>query len=158
MLETKPDGIILCNNTLHKALDVFIDDLPNDVFIFHIVNLTKNYILHNRWKNILLLGTKFTMEDSFFKNPLVDAGINILIPNEKERFEIQTIQSKLATGILKEEHIIYFQNLTEKYADCDGIILGCTELPIVYEHIKSVPKLINTIDLQCESAINFLLN
>ncbi len=158
LMEARPDGIILCNNTLHKALDTFVHELPDNLRIFHIIELTKAYILQNHWKKILLLGTKFTMEDSFFKGPLIEAGVNVIIPDEQEREEIQSIQNRLADGFPEKEHIIYFQSLTEKYAYCDGIILGCTELPIVYEHVKSGPELINTIDLQCESALNFLSN
>jgi aspartate racemase len=157
LLELKPDGIILANNTLHKALDLFIEDFPKHIHIFHSIELTKACILQNHWKNILFLGTKFTMEDSFFTKPLQDAGINVQIPNEQEREEIQIIQSSLAKGIVDKQHISYFQTLTDKYEEYDEIVLGCTELPLVYEHVKAQPNVIDTIDLQCESAINFLL-
>ena len=157
ILQLNPDGFMICNNTLHKAFDLIKDEVNIQIPVFHIIELTKDFILENGWKNILLLGTKFTMEDDFFKQPLIDAGISIQTPDLEERNKIQEIQSQLAKGILTEEFEAYFQNLSEKYANFDAFILGCTELPLAFKKVKSRPYLINTIQLQCAKAIEFIL-
>ena len=158
ILKLNPDGVIICNNTLHKAFDMIKNEMQIPVPVFHVIDLTKTYILENNWKRVLLLGTKFTMEDDFFKQPLIDAGIQIEIPDLQERIEIQAIQSELAKGIITKEYEEYFQKLTDKYADFDAFILACTELPLAFEKVNSQPVLINTITLQCEKAVGFIIS
>lgn len=157
ILSLNPGGLMICNNTLHKAFDLIKTDLDISVPVFHIIHLTRDFIIANGWKNVLLLGTKFTMEDNFFKQPLTDAGINIQTPSLEERNQIQTIQSQLAKGVINPEFEDYFQSLTDKYADLDAFILGCTELPLAFKKVKSRPFLINTIQLQCDAAVEFIL-
>ncbi len=152
------DGLILCNNTLHKGFDIIKSELDLKIPFFHIVELTKDHILKNKFQKILLLGTKFTMEDSFFKQPLADAGIVVVTPKEKERDEIQEIQSQLSKGVLKKEFSDYFLTLSHTYSDCDAIILGCTELPLAFASIKTKQSIINTIELQCEKAAEFVMS
>jgi len=158
ILKMDPDGLIICNNTLHKAFDLIKNDMQIPVPVFHIIDLTKTYILENNWKRVLLLGTKFTMEDDFFKQPLINAGIQVEIPDLQERIEIQAIQSELAKGIVITEYEEYFQKLSDKYADFDAFILACTELPLAFEKVNSQPVLINTITLQCEKAVEFIIS
>lgn len=157
ILALRPDGLIICNNTLHKAFNVVRDTMRIRIPVFHIVELTRNYILENGWNRILLLGTRFTMEDSYFRQPITDAGITVEIPSEEDRIEIQRIQTRLAKGEMQDEFTAFFQSLTIRYADYDAFILGCTELPLVFREHHTGPALINTIDLQCRSALKFML-
>lgn len=158
ILKLNPDGLIICNNTLHKAFDLIKNEMKIQIPVFHIIDLTKAYILKQNWNRVLLLGTKFTMEDDFFKQPLIDANIQVEIPTLEERNEIQTIQTQLARGIMKPEFEDYFQNLSDKYIDFDAFILGCTELPLAFQNVKSKPFLINTITLQCRKAVEFIIS
>ena len=158
ILKLNPDGLIICNNTLHKAFDLIKNEIEISIPVFHIVDLTKTYILEHNWKRVLLLATKFTMEDGFFKQPLIDSGIQIAIPDLQERNEIQEIQTELAKGIIIKEYEDYFQKLTDKYADFDAFILGCTELPLAFQNVNSKPALINTIKLQCQKAMEFIIS
>jgi aspartate racemase len=158
ILRLNPDGLMICNNTLHKAFDLIKNDMHIAVPVFHIIDLTKKYILEQNWNRVLLLGTKFTMEDDFFKKPLIDAGIQIEIPDPQERTEIQEIQTHLAKGILNSSFETYFQNLSDKYADFDAFILACTELPLAFKKVNSKPVIINTITLQCRKAVAFILS
>lgn len=156
LISLNPDGIIICNNTLHKAYDLIKHDLDLKIPLFHILELTLEYIESNKLHKVLLLGTKFTMQDKFFKEYLRNNGINVVVPNDTEMDEIQNIQTALAKGKNDESFIHYFKDLSKKYDYCDGIILGCTELPIVFNSIKTKAKKINTIELQCEKAIDFI--
>lgn len=158
MLKLNPDGLMICNNTLHKAFDMIKGEIQIDIPVFHVIDLTKNYILENGWKRVLLLATKFTMEDDFFKQPLMDAGIEVEIPNATERIDIQEIQSQLSKGILTPEFEDYFQKLSDKYDDFDAVILACTELPLAFQKVNSKPVVINTITLQCQKAVEFIIS
>jgi len=158
ILALNPAGLIICNNTLHKAFDLIKNEIQIAVPVFHVVELTKTYILEQNWKRVLLLATKFTMEDDFFKQPLIDSGVQIEIPDLQERNEIQAIQTELAKGIVTKEYEDYFQKLTDKYADFDAFILGCTELPLAFQNVNAKPALINTIKLQCQKAMEFIIS
>jgi aspartate racemase len=158
ILQLNPDGLIICNNTLHKAFDQIRDEMYIQIPVFHIIELTKTYILEQGWSRVLLLGTKFTMEDDFFKKPLEDAGIQVEIPDLTERIKIQEIQSQLAQGITHADFEKYFQELTDKYADYDAFVLACTELPLAFQQVRSRPFLINTITLQCQKAMEYIIS
>jgi aspartate racemase len=158
ILSLDPDGLIICNNTLHKAYDLIRDEMQISIPVFHIIELTKSYILEKRWSRILLLGTRFTMEDDYFKKPLIEAGIQVEIPELAERIEIQARQTELAKGNYQEEFSEYFQKLSDKYADYDAFILGCTELPLPFQKVSATPVLINTIELQCKKAVEFIIS
>lgn len=157
ILRLHPEGLIICNNTLHKAFDLIRNELQISIPVFHIIDLTKEFILENNWKHVLLLGTRFTMEDGFFKQPLIEAGIEVEVPDLTERIEIQRIQTELAKGIITSEFVEYFQKLAGKYAGFDAFILACTELPLAFKLVSSKPVLINTITLQCRKAVEFIV-
>jgi len=158
ILKLNPDGLIICNNTLHKAFDLIKNEMQIPVPVFHVIELTREFILKNDWKRVLLLGTKFTMEDDFFKKPLTEAGIQVTVPDTRERTEIQEIQTELAKGTIKDEFIIYFQKLADKYNYLDAFVLACTELPLAFRSVNAKPVLVNTIEVQCEKAVEFILS
>ncbi len=158
LLSLNPDGLIICNNTLHKAFDEIKDELEIKIPVFHIVELTAEYLKKAQIEKVLLLGTKFTMEDGFFKDYLKNKEIDVVVPDEKERNEIQTIQTALSQGKFSTEYEEYFQVLTDKYQDCGGIILGCTELPLAFTKVKTNAQIVDTIDIQCKEAVEFLLS
>ena len=151
----KPSCIIIANNTLHKAYDLIKDTLETDIPVLHIIELTKQYIKRMGYNDVLLLGTKFTMEDSYFKQPLVESGINIVTPNENEQLKIQEIQTQVSNGAFQDHHMDYFKNvINKKYSHLDAFILGCTEIPLIYKEIDTPTNLVNTLALQCEEAMS----
>lgn len=154
LMSFKPSCVIIANNTLHKAYDLIKDTLETDISVLHIIDLAKQYILKMGFKDVLLLGTKFTMEDSFFKQPLMESGINIVVPNENERIKIQEIQAQVSSGSFQDYHTDYFKDvINKKYSYLDGFILGCTEIPLIYRGIDTEINLIDTLNLQCEEAM-----
>lgn len=155
LLDSNPSCVMIANNTLHKAFDLIKHELEINIPVFHIIELTKEYIINNNYKNVLLLGTKYTMESDFFKEPLIQADINVVIPDEEERTEIQKIQIQLSSGKpVTPESIAYFEKLNEKYSHLDAFILGCTEIPLLYKQMDSPVNLIDTLQIQCEKAMS----
>lgn len=154
LLMLQPDCFLIANNTLHKAYDQIKHEFLTNIPISHSIELTKKHILDNEMKKVLLLGTPFTMEDDYFKSPLQQAGIEVIIPNEEEISKIGDFQATLATGTVTDEMKTFFTKLIEDYSSADGVILGCTELPLVFNSLDINLPIIDTMVLQCEDAFS----
>lgn len=154
LLKLQPDCYLIANNTLHKAYDEIKHELLTNIPLSHSIELTKKHILDNEMKKVLLLGTPFTMEDDYFKSPLQKVGIEVIIPNKDQINKIGDFQAVLAKGNITDEMKIFFAKLVQDYAHVDGIILGCTELPIVFNSLDVNTPIIDTMVLQCEDAFS----
>ena len=80
------DFIVICTNTMHKVVNQIKEKIS--VPILHIAEMTAEKILEKGLKNIALLGTKYTMEQDFYKSKLIEKGINVIIPDKND---IETI-------------------------------------------------------------------
>ena len=100
--DANADFIAICTNTMHKLIDNINKHINID--ILHISDAVGTEIKKHNLKNVLLLGTKFTMEEDFYKKILVEKyGINVTIPNENDRNTIHDIIYKeLCVGITNE--------------------------------------------------------
>jgi len=156
-LEKKPDCLILCNNTLHRAFDEIKDSLRIQIPVFHAGHLAAVAATRDGHKKVLLLGTAFTMEDGFFANYFHQKNIEVVVPNEQDRKTIQSIQSVVAQGTVDPQHEEILKIVLANYIHVDAIILACTELPLVINERNSPKPLINTIHCQCEAAVEFAL-
>ncbi len=108
-------------------------------------------------KKLLLLGIKFTMQSSFYQNVCKKYGIEITVPNEKEQDEInRIIFDELVIGKFNEESKKKLLGIIDNY-EIDGVILGCTELPLILEQKDSDKKLLNTVELHAEAALEYSL-
>lgn len=151
------DCILICSNTLHKALNDIKSDLYIEAPIFHIVDCVGEYAQAKNFKTLLLLGTKFTMENGFYHKGLEKYGMNITTPSEDERNEIQRItQEELSQEKFTAESKKWFQELVGKYP-CDAVVVGCTELPLLIKQEDYSIPILNTLELHCEKAVNFSL-
>lgn len=151
----KPDCLILCNNTLHKAYNSISAQLDLLIPFFHAVELTAQYALKKKFSNLLLLATKFTMEDDFFIKPLENQGLTITIPNLDDRKKIQDMQSKLAKGIVSKEFVEEFCRIINYYKNVDAVVLACTELQLAVTPENCIIPIVDPVILQCEAAVKF---
>ena len=152
-----PDCILICNNTLHKAYDLIASHLNLQVPVIHIVEAVGRAASTRGFKRLLLLGTKFTMEDGFYAVRLREFGCDVTTPVAKERDQIQEIQSQLAMGHAEREFGDFFRSLLARYIKVDAVILGCTELPLAIGSAEASQPLLNSIELQCAEALDFAL-
>ncbi len=150
-----PDCILICNNTLHKAYDLVASRLNLQVPVIHIVDAVGRAASERGFKRLLLLATKFSMEDGFYAERLKRFGCEVTIPSADERDHIQEIQSLLATGQTDARFRDYFRNLLARYTKVDAVILGCTELPLAIGNSEATQPLLNPIELQCAEALDF---
>jgi len=154
-MEKKPDCLVLCNNTLHRALDEISAELDLQVPIFHAGHLAADEAQRQGAKNVLLLATAFTMEDGFFAHYFEERGIRVIVPSSEDRRQIQAIQTRLAAGKSDSTYGTTMAEIVGHYPQAEAVVLACTELPLALkpEHI-SIP-VINTIVCQCNAAASF---
>lgn len=154
------DCLLICANTLHKVAD----DVQNNINIplVHIVDVTAKKILADGLKKVGLLGTKYTMEENFYKKRLKEKfNIETIIPDEKERETIHNIIiNELTQDIIKQsskqKYIKIINSLVSKGAE--GIILGCTEIPLlINENDVDIP-MYNTTEIHALAAVEFALS
>lgn len=125
--------IIICTNTMHKLAGQVQSNI--NIPLIHIVDAVGEKIVEKKIGTVGLLGTRFTMEDPFYKERLEEKfKIKVLIPNFEERKIIhEIIYGELVQGILrkssKEKFKEIIENLKEK--GIEGVILGCTEIPLL---------------------------
>lgn len=151
------DAIVLCANTAHQ----FAEDLERkiDLPIIHIVSATADAVNKYGLKKIGLLGTKFTMEMDFFKTGLKNHGIEALIPQAEEtrNFIQHTLKEELGAGIINAETKKAYISIIDELiaAGAEGIILGCTEIPmIISQEDVSVP-VFDTTKIHSKAAVEF---
>ncbi len=153
------DFLIIATNTMHKMADQV--EKAVRIPLLHIVDVTAEAIKAKGQQRVGLLGTRFTMEQDFYKGRLLAKhGIEVLIPEEPERQLIHDIlYDELCMGELKEHSRQQFReiifNLVAKGAE--GIILGCTEIPLIVKQDDYEIPLYDTTALHAQGAVNFAL-
>ncbi len=155
LIQLGPDCIVICNNTLHKALDLIESELALDIPLFHIIDVTAEHAQKKKLKNLLLLGTQFTMEDGFFQRKLERYGLRVSIPETGDRIEIQLMQTVLARGELERDFRDRFYKIISKHSHMDAVVLACTEIPLVVKQKDYDLPLLNPGELQCRKAFEF---
>lgn len=157
LIALKPDCIIICCNSLHKYYDMIKSELQEKCIILHAVELVADHLLENNQKKVLLLATQFTMEDGFFARILEQRGIEVVIPKQEDREEMQKIHGELMHNRVTQKSRIYFESLIKTHNDLDAVILGCTEYPLVVDQKNSVLPIIDPVVLQATHAVNYAL-
>ncbi|HQT90449.1 MAG TPA: aspartate/glutamate racemase family protein [Candidatus Kryptobacter bacterium] len=153
------DCLLLCANTPHMAADLVQKTIR--IPLIHIADVTAKAILKKKMKTVGLLGTKFTMEQPFYKDRLAKFGITTLVPEESEREYIhRTIMTELEKAILKDEtrkkYLEIINGLVRRGAE--GIILGCTEIPLLIKQSDCAIPVFDTTELHAMAAVEFALS
>lgn len=152
------DFIIICTNTMHKV----VPDMQKyiNIPIIHIAEATYNRIKEAGIKNIGLLGTKYTMKEDFYKNILIDKGLNVIIPEDDEvEFINNVIFNELCKGDIKAESKRKFLEIVDrlKLRGAEGIILGCTEIVMLISQKDIDIKVFDTTQIHAETAAELSL-
>jgi aspartate racemase len=152
-------AIILCANTMHLIADELQQNIQ--LPIIHIANETALEIQHKGFKKVGLLGTKFTMELDFFTDKLKNLGIEAIIPgNDDREFIHNTIADELGKGIFKPETKARYLSIIDKLVvnGAEGIILGCTEIPLLIKSSDTTVPLFDTTSIHSKAAVKFILS
>jgi aspartate racemase len=153
------DFVIICTNTMHKMAD----EVQNHIQIplLHIADATAEKIKAQGLKKIGLLGTRFTMEEDFYRGRLTEKqGLEVIIPTERERDIVhRVIFDELCLGEIrepsKEQYVRIMDHLARDGAE--GIILGCTEISLLIQEEDSQIPLFDTTKIHAVAAVEYAL-
>jgi len=153
------DFLVLCTNTLHKVSDQ-ITACTHLPFI-HIADALIEEIHRKGYKRVGLLGTKYTMGESFYQDMLRKAGIEVLVPNLEDQNTVNmVIFNELCFGIIEKQSRDAYRSIIHNLVTegAQAIALGCTEigLLITQEDLPEIP-LLDTVQLHARKAFEFAL-
>ena len=153
------DYILICANTMHLCIDAIkkVVSIP----VIHIAEATSKEITKIKLNKVALLGTKYTMENTFFTDILKRNGLDTIIPDDTDRQIIHDIiYDELALGILnnysKQKYIDIIQKLIKQGAE--GIILGCTEIPLLIEQEDVLVPIFDTTKIHATEVFKLAIN
>jgi aspartate racemase len=150
------DFLVMCTNTMHKFADEV--EIKSGLPLLHITDVVGRAIKDYEMLRVGLLGTQFTMEDPFYRGRLKDRfGLEVLTPEAEDRTIINhVIYDELCQGKVKMSSRHLCNEIMKKLAErgAQGIILGCTELPLLIQSSDATVPLFNTTRLHAEAAVN----
>jgi len=152
------DLIVICTNTMHRVADEIQAGIH--IPLLHIADITAQQVLSNGIKTIGLLGTRYTMEQDFYKSRLEAQGIKVLVPKETDRVIVNAvIYNELCLGQIIDESRARYKRIIKDLIDqgAVGIILGCTEIGLLVKPEDSTMPLFDTTLLHAIGAVNFAL-
>ena len=151
--------IVLCTNTMHKVVSSIEEAIT--IPVVHIADATAKEIHANHLHTVGFLGTKYTMEQDFYKERIADSGIKVLIPEAAERDMInQVVFDELCLGEILDSSKVEFQKVIQKLIDrgAEGIILGCTEIGLLIQQNDAEIPLFDTAKIHVEAAVKEALD
>ncbi|MHC1783468.1 MAG: aspartate/glutamate racemase family protein [Anaerolineaceae bacterium] len=151
--------LLLCTNTMHKVAGSI--QMAINIPFLHIADPTGRAIQSAGYNKIGLLGTRFTMEEDFYRSRLEQGfGLEVEIPGVEERRLIHdVIYNELCMGNIRSESKAAYLEIIEGLArrGCQGIILGCTEIGMLVKSDDSSLPLFDTTRLHARTAVDFSL-
>jgi len=154
------DFIVIASNTLNSLAGIIEEKVK--IPVIHIADATGEKVRGKGVHTVVLLGTKYTMEQPFYRERLMKYGIKVVIPNEKERNYINTvIFDELCANRVepksKKEFILIINRL-KKEEGAEGVILGCTEIPLLIKQEDMDIPVFDTTAIHSEAAVKYSLN
>ncbi len=149
--------VLICANTMHLTIDAVRRSVK--IPVLHIAQATSLRIKEKGLQKVALLGTKYTMEKTFYTDVLSLFGIETIIPNEKDRAIIHSvIYEELAFGEVnptsKKEYLRITESLISNGAE--GVILGCTEIPMLMSQVDVSVPVFDTTTIHAANAFNLM--
>lgn len=147
------DFIVICTNTMHKVAAQIQARIS--IPVVHIAEATAEVLKQHGISRVGLLGTKYTMTQAFYKSKLMDAGIDVLIPDQEGiRIVNDIIYQELCLGIIsevsKQRFLSVIADLEEKGAQ--GVVLGCTEIGLLIRQEDTRLPVFDTTRIHAEKA------
>lgn len=149
------DFFLICTNTMHKVADYITNSV--NIPLLHIADATAQKLTIDKITTVGLLGTKFTMEQDFYKQRIIDNyGIDVIVPSDEEQSLIHSvIYQELCLGKVssssRERYLKVIENLVERGAE--GVILGCTEIGLLIEKQHTSTPLFDTTHIHALAAV-----
>jgi aspartate racemase len=152
------DFVIIATNTMHLVLDEIQASVK--VPVLSLLDAVSEAILRRGIKTVGLLGTKFTMEKAFYQDALARKGIAVLVPDADDREYVNhVIYDELVAGQVRDESRVGYVAVIKRLAErgAEGVILGCTEIPLLVSEADAGMPLFDTTVIHAEAALNYAL-
>jgi len=154
------DFVLLCTNTMHRVAPA-IEDALNVPFV-HIVDPTAEALRRAGLRRVGLLGTRFTMELDFYVGRMRDVhGIDVVVPGDAERGLVhEVIYDELCHGVVRDDSRARYRRIIEglRTRGAEGVILGCTEIPLLIGAEDSPLPVFDTTMLHAQAAVTLALH
>ncbi|MFW9819284.1 MAG: aspartate/glutamate racemase family protein [Candidatus Thorarchaeota archaeon] len=148
--------IIIAANSPHAVFDDL--EMLSEVPILSIVKATAEKAKQEKMKKLLLLGIKFTMKSTFYQDYCKKLGIEVITPSDDEQNTIENIIfNELVIGFYKKESKKELLRIIKNFNDLEGVILGCTELPLILTQRDTDLKLLDTLELHVDATLDYFL-
>ncbi|MBD9417049.1 aspartate/glutamate racemase family protein [Pseudomonas sp. PDM16] len=148
------DFLVLCTNTMHKVANAI--EQATSIPLLHIADPTAEAILSTGLHRVGLLGTRFTMEQPFYRERLESRhGIQVLVPDDADRAEVhRVIYEELCLGSVREESRQVYRQVIERLVErgAEAVILGCTEIGLLVGTADASVPLFDTTLLHARAA------
>lgn len=148
------DLLLLCTNTMHKVAGVI--EAAIDIPLIHIADTAAEKVKGVGLARIGLLGTRFTMEEAFYRERLSQHGLQVLVPDADERREVdRVIYEELCMGRIREESRDAYREIIQTLAGrgAEGVILGCTEIGLLIGPADASIPVFDTTRIHAEAAV-----
>ncbi len=152
------DFIVLCTNTMHKVADAITAATP--LPLLHIADGTADALAAAGITRVGLLGTRFTMEQDFYRNRLEARGFEVITPDADDRGQVhRIIYDELCQGVIGEDSRQTYRRIMAclAQAGAEGIILGCTEISLLVQQDDASVPLFDTTALHARAAALYSL-
>ena len=153
------DFIVIATNTMHLVLDQVQASLH--IPVLSLLDVVGEAILAKGFKTVGLLGTRFTMDKPLYREGLARRGITVLVPEADDRQVVnRVIYDELVAGKIRAESRAAYVGIIRKLAGrgAQGIILGCTEIPLLVSEADAGLPLFDTAVLHAEAALNYAVS
>ncbi|XGA81256.1 aspartate/glutamate racemase family protein [Halomonas sp. CH40] len=152
------DGLIIGTNTMHRVAPQV--EAALSIPLLHIADATAQALLEDGVQTVGLLGTRFTMEQAFYRERLEAQGITVLVPNDAQREEVhRIIYQELCRGVLDKNSRAAYLDVVEDLhrRGVGGVILGCTEIGLLINQHDTTVALYDTTFLHAKSGVEWAL-
>ena len=152
--------LLICTNTMHKVADQIAGCLT--IPLLHIAQATGSRIAADRVDKVGLLGTRFTMEETFYRSVLEEHyGLEVVIPGPADRQLVDSvIFEELCCGKISAESRSEYQRIVASFAagGCRAVVLGCTEIPLLLRPGDTDLPLYDTTAIHADQAVKMMLD
>jgi len=149
------DFLLICTNTMHKVAEEI--ESAVSIPVLHIADATGAKLKEDKVKRVGLLGTRFTMEEDFYKGRLTEKfNIEVIVPDPAEQDIVHNvIYSELCLGKIRERSLLQYLDIIDSLRDkgAEAVILGCTEIALLVRQKHAEVPLYNTTEIHASSAV-----
>ena len=151
-------GLLLCTNTMHRVADAI--EAAVDIPLLHIADATADQVRADGHDRVGLLGTRFTMEEAFYRDRLAGHGLQVLVPDADDRTDVhRIIYDELVTGVVTETSRTRYSEIADRLVahGAQAIVAGCTEIELLLRPEDLPVPLYRTTRIHVLAAADWML-